>query len=180
MEIALFGGSFNPVHLGHVLVCAQVLSTEPVGEIWMMPAFIHPFGKQLAPFADRVEMCRLATEPFSGRVRVSEVERELKGEGRTVDTLEHLARTMPTHRLALILGADVLAERTQWKAWERIEQLARVIPVGRAGYAGPGLALPEVSSTLLRERLQRGEDCASLAPRSVLAYAAARELYQHQ
>lgn len=180
MNVALFGGSFNPPHLGHALVCAHVLSTEPVEELWMMPSAVHPFGKALAPFEDRAAMCRLVADAFGGRVRVTDVEQRLGGEGRTVDTLEHLARTQPEHRFSLVMGADLVAERAAWKSWERIAELARIVPVGRAGHGSDGgaLELPAVSSTEVRERLARGESCVQLVPRRVLAYIAARGLYR--
>ena len=65
-RIALYGGSFNPPHAGHLLVTAYVLATCEVDGLWLMPAFRHPFGKELAPFEDRVEMCRRIAGLFSG------------------------------------------------------------------------------------------------------------------
>src|SRR2546430_4459271 len=92
MEIALFGGSFDPPHVGHLLAATYVLATEPVGELWLVPVHQHPFGKKLAaPFEHRVELCEaLIADAGLRRARVSRVEAELGGEGRTVDLLEHL------------------------------------------------------------------------------------------
>ena len=65
MHIALFGGSFNPPHVGHMMAAYYVIATRPVDKLWLMPAYRHPFGKRLAPFDDRVKMCELAAAPFA-------------------------------------------------------------------------------------------------------------------
>src|SRR5258708_12302536 len=127
-EIALFGGSFDPPHIGHLLAAAYVLSTEPVDELWLLPVHEHPLGKKMAAsFDHRVELCEKAARDLK-RVRVSRAEEELGGEGRTVDLLEHLHAAHPQHRWALVLGADLAAERSQWKRFDRIDPLARLVP----------------------------------------------------
>src|SRR5262245_52962833 len=75
--IGLFGGSFNPPHVAHQLVALYVLETQPVDAVWIAPTFRHAFGKELASFADRVAMCRLAMAPLGERVVISEAEAEL-------------------------------------------------------------------------------------------------------
>ena len=88
--IALLGGSFNPPHVAHLMVAWWALSTQPVDEVWLLPAFAHPFGKELAPFEDRVRMCELAARALRG-VHVCTAERELAGDplvGKTARTLE--------------------------------------------------------------------------------------------
>ena len=173
MEIALFGGSFDPPHVGHLLAAAYVLATEPVDELWFVPGFGHPLGKPLqAPFEHRAQLTELAIADLGlQRARVSRVEEELGGEGRTADLLEHLHRKHPDRKWALLLGSDLAAERPQWKRFDRIEQLARIIPLERAGFAVPGGAgpvAPEVSSTQVRQLLASGGDASHLLPRSVL------------
>ena len=172
-EIALFGGSFDPPHAGHLLAAAYVLSTEPVDELWFCPVLEHPFGKKpAAPFELRVELCQRALDDLGlARARVSRVEQEVGGEGRTVDLLEHLHRLRPQDRFALVLGTDLVAERPQWKRFDRIQELARIISVQRGGFPVPGesgVVLPEISSTLVRARLRDGGDLSRLVPRKVL------------
>jgi nicotinate-nucleotide adenylyltransferase len=173
MEIALFGGSFDPPHVGHLLAAAYVLATEPVDELWFVPVFGHPLGKPLqAPFEHRAHLTELAIADLGlSRARVARVEAELGGEGRTADLLEHLHRQYPDRKWALVLGSDLAAERPQWKRFDRIEQLARIIPLERAGFPVPGGAgplLPEVSSTQVRKLLASGGDASHLVPRPVL------------
>ena len=168
MEIALFGGSFDPPHLGHVLAAAYVLATEPVDELWLLPVHEHPLGKKpAASFDHRVLLCEQAVRDLA-RVKVSRLEGELKGEGRTVDLLEHLHRERPRDSFALVLGTDLVAERPQWKRFERIAELARIVTLARSGFS-QGALLPEISSTQVRAMLASGSaDLARLVPRAVL------------
>jgi nicotinate-nucleotide adenylyltransferase len=186
-EVALLGGSFNPPHVAHLMSAYWVLATEPVAELWLLPAYRHPFGKELASFEDRVRMCELAAVALRG-VRVSTVEAELADDplvGKTVRTLEHLSEKHPDLRFAWVVGTDVLGETERWYRWERVQELARVITVGReahlpdpgAGAPAARVWLPDVSSTEIRARLERGEDVSSLVPRAVLAYVRQRGLY---
>jgi nicotinate-nucleotide adenylyltransferase len=180
-EIALLGGSFNPPHVGHVMAAWWALATQGVREAWLVPAYRHPFGKALVPFEDRVRMCQLAVAAIRG-VHVCSAEAELAGDplcGRTVRTLEHLRDKHPDLRFALLVGADILPETPSWHRWERVNELARVVVVGRQGFpGGQGPALPAVSSTEVRERLGRGEDVSGLVPRRVLDYLRERGLYR--
>ncbi len=181
-EIAVLGGSFNPPHVAHMMMAYWTLATQPVAEVWLLPSFRHPFGKALVAFEDRVEMCRLAAGAVRG-VEVCTAEAELANDplvGKTARTLEHLTAKHPDRRFALIIGSDVLAEASKWYRFDRVRELARLIVVGRAGYPGPegAPALPEISSTEIREKLQRGEDVSALVPASVLRYIEEKGLYR--
>ena len=179
-ETALLGGSFNPPHVAHLMAAYWTLATQGVSEVWLLPSYRHPFGKVLAPFEDRVRMCELAAAALRG-VHVCAAEEELASDpqvGKTARTLEHLAARHPERRFALVIGADVLGETDKWYRFDRVRELARIIVVGRAGHPGPAGApeLPAVSSTLVRERLRRGEDVSALVPRRVLEYVRRRGL----
>jgi nicotinate-nucleotide adenylyltransferase len=183
VRVAVFGGSFNPPHVGHVLACAFVLATQDVDRLLVVPTYRHPFAKPLAPFADRVAMCELAMGWLQG-VDVSRVEEELGGESRTLRTLEHLAAQHPDWQLHIVIGADVLAESPRWFGFEAIAKLAPPIVLGRAGFeedagAQATLLLPEVSSTQVRAAIARGawSEVAGLVPRRVLAYVREKGLY---
>ena len=181
--LAVFGGSFNPPHVAHQMVALYVLETYSVDGLVAVPTWRHPFDKDLAPFEDRVEMCRRAMAPLGSRVEVSEIEAEIGGEtSRTLVTLETLAARRPEARLRLVIGADLLPERDKWWRWPDIEKLAPPIVVGRQGYdlpaTTPPVEVPGVSSTAIRQRLARGQSIAGLVPRSVAVYIAERELYR--
>ncbi len=184
MKVAVYGGSFNPPHVAHVLACALVLALEDVERVLVVPTFRHPFAKPLASFEDRVTMCSLA---FGGmpQVQVSRVEEALGGESRTLRTLEHLAEVHPDWQLRLVVGADILGEAPRWFGFDRIERLAPRIVMGRAGVEAPGARtalLPEVSSTRVRQSLasQRWDEAARLLPRKVLAHIRKAGLYATQ
>lgn len=181
MRIALLGGSFNPPHVGHLMNAYYVLATREVDKVWLLPVFKHPFAKKLAPFSDRLKMCELAAARFAGAVEVSRAEADGPGSGKTVETLEYLAKAYPEHRFSLVIGTDILPERSKWTAFDRIEQMVEVVVVPRAGFPAPeakGPPLPEVSSTEVREKLARGEDVSALVPREVLAYVREKKLYR--
>ena len=171
-EIALFGGSFDPPHVGHLLAAEYVLATEPVDELWLVPVFEHPFGKKFAAsYDDRVMLCEKLG------FKVSRAEQE-SGHARTVDLLDHLRQKYPQHRWALVLGTDLDRELPQWKNFERVQQLARIINLHRGGFTQGEVTLPEVSSTHVRALLKQGGDASKLVPKAVLDAIRAKGLYQ--
>jgi nicotinate-nucleotide adenylyltransferase len=181
MRVAIYGGSFNPPHLAHQLACTVVLATArpPVDELWMVPTFVHPFSKPLAPYEDRVAMCERAAQPFGGRVQVSRIEEELGGESYTLRTVKALQARAPADRFALVIGADLVAERERWHGWAELKTLVEFVVVGRAGEIDTGgLALPPVSSTDVRARVRRGEPVDALVAAPVADYIRARGLYR--
>lgn len=182
--VAIFGGSFNPPHIGHVLAVAYLLATEDVDEIRIVPCFRHPFAKHLASFEDRFAMCELAMGSLP-KTTISRVEAELGGESRTLRTIEHLVATEPEKRFRLVIGADVLNEKDRWHGFEEIGNLAPFLVLGRTGISAEGApraVLPEVSSTEIRRALRHGprRDLEVLVPRAVLSYIGAHELYREE
>jgi nicotinate-nucleotide adenylyltransferase len=180
-HVALLGGSFNPPHVGHLLAAHFVRATQPVDEVWLVPSHRHPFGKPLVAFEHRLKMCEAIARDAAGWLKVSAVEREVPGEGRTVDTLEHLHERHPSSSFTLVIGSDILPDLPKWKDVPRIEQLATVLVLHRAGHPSPrafGPPLAQVSSTEIRDRLARGEEPVDLVPRAVLAYVRKHALYR--
>jgi len=189
-RVAMYGGSFNPPHVGHVLGVVYALSTAPIDEVLVVPVYRHPFAKDLAPYPDRLAMCQLALG-WIPRVTISSVEEELGGESLTLRTIEHLTATRPGWSLRLLVGSDVLADLPKWHRWDRIAELAPPLVLGRAGVDAARAdvtwvggdevkMLPEVSSTEIRVALEAGELEAvrALVPASVLDLIAAKRLYR--
>ncbi len=179
--IGVFGGSFNPPHLAHVLAATVVLSCFEVERLLVVPSYQHPFAKSLAPYDDRVKMCELAMGWLPG-VTVSRVEEELGGESKTLRTIEHLMERFPDRPFRFVMGADIMLEASKWFRFDRITELAPPIVLGRVGVDYPGAprpVLPEVSSTEIRAKLKSGavDAIADVVPRSVIAYARERGLY---
>jgi len=181
LNVAIFGGSFNPPHVAHVLACALLLSVEDVDRVLVMPTYRHPFAKSLAPFDDRVKMCEIAMA-WIPRVEVSRIEEAIGGESRTLRTLEVLVEAHPDWRPRLVIGGDVLAEAPRWHGFDAIARIAPPIVLPRAGFETPdqGMALlPDVSSTQVRARIAKGSwsEVEKVVPRGVLAFIRARKLY---
>jgi nicotinate-nucleotide adenylyltransferase len=180
--VALFGGSFNPPHLAHVLSLAVVLARFDVARILVVPTFQHPFAKALVSYEDRVTMCELAMG-WLPRVEISRVEEELGGESRTLRTIEHLRAQHPEWSLRFVMGADLVVESSKWFGFDRIMELAPPIVLGRVGvtFAGaPPAILPAISSTEVREKILRGawEELEPLVPKAVLEFVRERGLYR--
>lgn len=180
-RVAVYGGSFNPPHVGHVLACAWALATGEVSRVLVVPCYVHPFAKELAPFEDRFAMCGLAMGWLPG-VEISRVEAELGGESLTLRTLERLAEREPGWSMRLLIGADVIGDAPKWHRYERVTELAPPLVMGRLGYEAPGVGpphLPDVSSTEVRARLRERElaGLERLVPGAVLAYVRERGLY---
>ena len=169
----VYGGSFDPIHAGHVSMIRRAV--ELGYYVIIVPAFRHAFGKQSAPFEHRVSMCRLALDaPLQSHVRVCNVERRLAtGDGQPVYTYDVL-RQLRSHLkqpLSLLVGPDIAAE---WQRWHRHADIDREF--GR-------LSLPAthaVRSSDIRQRLWQGVPPASLGemiPEAVAVYLAAQGLY---
>jgi nicotinate-nucleotide adenylyltransferase len=181
MDVAIFGGSFNPPHVAHQLACAFVLATSRCDQVWMLPTFKHPFDKQLAPFEDRVTMCERAAQVFGGKVHVSRLEEELGGESFTLRTVKELQTRFARDRFRLVIGADLVAERERWHGWTELKERIEFIVVGRSGESrvaeAVGIEMPRVSSTEVRERLARGASVDGLVDANVLDYIHEKGLY---
>jgi nicotinate-nucleotide adenylyltransferase len=185
MRVALYGGSFDPPHVAHVLAVAYLLAIGRFERVVVVPVHAHAFDKALAPYEDRVRMCELAFA-FSPRIEVSRVEERLGGPSYTLRTIELLASEQPDWQLELVVGSDVLGETHRWHRFDRIQALSPLFVLGRRGHphpAAPPAVLPEVSSTYVRNLM--GEpvtpsverELGVLVPAPVLEHARARGLY---
>jgi nicotinate-nucleotide adenylyltransferase len=186
-RVALFGGSFNPVHAAHQLVALYVLETQPIDELWFVPTFAHPFGKQLVAYDHRVAMCELAAAALGPRARVSRAEAELAERpgfvtSHTLDLVDFVVAH--GHAPRLVIGSDILADAAKWYRWDDVVARAPLIVVGRAGHALPGgseateVTMPEISATHIRDALAHDVSrVRGLVPASVLRYIAEHHLY---
>jgi nicotinate-nucleotide adenylyltransferase len=181
-RVAIYGGSFNPPHVAHQMVALYVLETAGVDELWIVPAFNHALGKPLAPFEDRLSMCERAAAALGPRARVSDVERELGGQSRTLRTIQRLRESHPGYAFSLVIGADLVDEVPTWLGGDELRRTVPFIVVGRgsrrAGADDERIAMPELSSTTVRQRLAAGKPVEGLVPRAVLDYILRRGLYQ--
>lgn len=186
MKVAIFGGSFNPPHVAHVLAAALVVATHDVDRLLVVPTFQHPFAKELASFEARVKMCELAMGSLP-KVFISRVESDLGGESKTLFTLQHLQKSNPDWQMQLVMGGDLVAESSKWHRFDEIQKIAPPLVIGRAGFANakfddgapPRALLPEISSTEIRKMIsdRKWDQLAWLVPKSVLDFIRAEHLY---
>lgn len=175
----IYGGSFDPPHMGHQMGCLALLESLGADSVWLTPAFAHPFGKQLTAFEHRFAMCTLMAAPFGDRVHVSAAEKDLGGAGRTYDLVTALIAAHPKRRFALAVGADIVGEIGRWHRWPELAALVRVVVIGRSGYQAAAHTpdLPAIASRTLRTMLAAQQDVTGQMPVSVTAYIRAHGLY---
>lgn len=180
-RIGLLGGSFNPPHLGHLMISLAVYATEEIDHLWVIPTASHAFGKELAPFDDRVRMCHLAFRHLAGGAAVLDIEKRLPSPSYTVNLLRVLHALRPGIQPVWIAGSDILQDLGKWKEPEEVQRLARLVVVPRRGYEGGarlGIDLPQLSSTELRSELAGGRDVSGRIDREVLTFIDRQQLYR--
>ena len=191
MRIGVFGRTFDPPHVGHLILAADACGALRLDRLIFVPAAAQPFKTEapaVASPADRLEMVRLAV---AGDLRCTVEDTEIRrgGLSYTVDTLEEIARKNAGAELFLLIGQDTLAGFSGWKEPERIGQLATLAVMRRAGSArssgGHGrrrtveisTRMVDVSSTEIREHLAAGKSIRGFVPESVERFITERGLY---
>lgn len=181
------GGTFDPIHLGHLRAAENVREGLGLDEVLFVPAHVPPHrnGPQSSPL-DRYAMVSLATASHPGFVP-SDVELRRDGPSYTLATLEGLKAARPKDELFLIVGSDTVGEMKTWRGAEQIFSLCRVAVASRPGddageapgrfevVAGPGLP---ISATEVRRRVRDGQSVRFLVPEAVALYIEKRGLYR--
>ena len=200
-NVGIFGGTFDPVHNGHMSALDAVASTLPLDAIVLMPASLPSFKQtqKLADANERLHMCELALQEYEFHaprcpVLLSSFELEREGVSYTVDTLSEIAHELPHLCLYFILGVDAALMLDKWNASETLAQLARFVVVDRPGcvmteheemrlqVAGFSIervraTTPDVSSSYIRAQLKEGFIPAELLASSVSHYIERKQLY---
>ena len=166
MRIALFGGSFDPPHVGHVLAATYAHAVARLDEVWVLPVDRHAYGKPVSPWDQRWRLCQAAFAGL-GFVRMRDDERR-NPDGFTVTLLERLRTDHPGNEWFLIGGTDTNNDLRNWHRGAELITLEQVIAVPRRGFDDANVAaLPAISSSLIRERIGRGEAISGLVPEAV-------------
>lgn len=183
MRIGIFGGSFDPIHHGHLIAATSLADALGLDQVRLVVARAQPLKRtgHGAAAADRAEMVRLAVGDDS-RLRTDRSELEREGPSYTADTLRALRAGLPGAELVLLLGADAAAELPRWHEADAIPALARVAVFARGGEGEGTLAVPrvDISSTEIRERVRRGRSIRYWVPDAVAEYIAAHRLYEEE
>lgn len=201
MITALFGGSFDPVHKGHVNAVRSLLDTIPqIDRVIIMPAFLNPFKANTMPPADgkdRIEMCRLAFGSIPV-CEVSDYEISKGGVSYTAVTLEHLREIYPDDRLILTVGSDSLESLPRWHRAGDIIKTAEIAAAARSdedmgrinGYADNIRRLGgvvhiiktrpfDISSTEIREKILNNQDISCYIEEDVVKYIMCNKIYRN-
>lgn len=192
MRVGVFGGTFDPPHVGHLLLATDAREALRLDHLIFIPTGAQPFKVETPPVAsagDRLEMVRLAVAD-DANYAVDDAEISRKGLSYTVDTLEHLAARFRGAELFLLMGQDALAGFPQWRNPGRIRELATLAVMERSGDRGPRIEVAaegvvtvstrrvDVSSTEIRERLRAKKSIKGFVPESVERFIEARGLYR--
>ena len=134
-RIAFYGGSFDPVHLGHITIAKRLTALFDLDEFVFIPAFHAPHKKRLAPTPalDRFAMLALATNN-ENNISISKMEIEVPNKPYTVETLTRLNELLPDEQLFFVMGADSWRDIRTWREWEKVLMLTNHIVVTRPGY----------------------------------------------
>jgi nicotinate-nucleotide adenylyltransferase len=195
VKVGVVGGTFDPVHLGHVAMAEGARACAGLDRVLLVPAADPPHrADAVAPAAQRLQMCRLAVagHPF---LEVSDIELRRPGPSYTVDTLRELAGQLPDCELHLALGWDAARELPSWHHLEQVLGLARLVVVTRTGYPEPGsgelralgidperallcrVPTPEVDATTVRRLAAQGASLDGLVDPAVERYLRDHRLY---
>ena len=179
MTIALFGGSFDPPHLGHVLAAVSARCLAGVDAVWVLPVAKHPYAKALSPWEQRWELCKAAFTPLGAWVQVRDDELR-NTSGFTFDLVTRLRAENPGNRWALIGGSDTAADLPNWHRGNELAKLVEVIAIPRRGQGGDQspAALPAISSSRIRTTLASGEAVGDQLPEAVAALIAQHGWYR--
>ncbi|MDA7977214.1 MAG: nicotinate-nucleotide adenylyltransferase [Pirellulales bacterium] len=200
MRVGIFGGSFDPVHFGHLFLAEYCLEACELDQILFVPAGQPPHkSNRLTAGAHRLTMLKLAIADHPG-FAISEVELNRAGPSYSVDTLEQLARDLPSAEMFLLLGADMLQDFPNWRQPQRICELAKLAVVFRDGMTKldwsvldsvassarrrefVSVAMPrmDISSTEIRRRVVGGQSIRYRTPAAVIDYIhSTPDIYSH-
>ncbi len=190
LKIGLFFGSFNPVHVGHLVLANYMLEFTELDRIWFVISPHNPLKEKVSLLKEnhRLQMVRIAISE-SSKMKASNVEFKLPQPSYTVNTLAHLKENFPNHNFSLIMGADNLQSLTKWKNYEYILKHHKIFVYPRPGSDGGELKVHpsihfteapvvELSSTFLRKAVSEKKDIRHFLPAGVWEYLKEMNFYK--
>ncbi len=180
-RVGIYGGTFDPIHLGHMHVITQLFQKDLVDQLLLIPAG-QPLLRDNAPIASaqqRRAMCQLALSDLpteiASKVQVNPIEILRMGPSYAIDTVEAVAQNYPDDSLVLIIGQDAAEKLDQWHRIDELRSMVEFLVVGRPGYTGSGIDIGalDVSATTIRQGLSA--DVSS----SVAAFIRENNLYDN-
>ncbi len=189
-KIGLFFGSYNPVHIGHLVIANYMATFTELKEVWLIVSPHNPLKQKsgLANMYDRLEMAKLATENAT-QIKVSDIEFKLPQPSYTIDTLAHLEERYPEKEFVLIMGADNLSSLKKWKNFEVLLKDYSIYVYPRPGAdlsewkEHPSITFTdtpqmEISSTFIRKAIKENKNVQFFVPDNVLAFIEQKSMYK--
>jgi nicotinate-nucleotide adenylyltransferase len=192
MKIGLYFGTFNPIHIGHLIIANHMAEHADLDQVWMVVTPHNPLKKKSTLLDDyhRLQMVYLATEDFS-KIKPSDIEFKLSQPNYTVNTLVHLQEKFPDHEFSLIMGEDNLNSLHKWKNYEVILAHHDIYVYPRISSENESLELKnhpkvhlidapvvEISSTDIRHNIKKGKNVQPLLPHKVWEYIDHNNFYK--
>jgi nicotinate-nucleotide adenylyltransferase len=189
-KTGLFFGSFNPIHIGHMIIANYMLNFTDLDDVWMVISPHNPLKDKKSLLADhhRYAMVQIAVEDNPG-IRASNIEFKLPKPSYTIDTLVRLEEKYPETRFVLIAGSDIFPTFHKWKNYEILLKHYQIYVYKRPGYdAGPYEGLPhitlfdaplmQISSSFIRKAIAEGRDIRYFVPEKVYEYIMEMHFYE--
>ena len=200
MNIGIIGGSFNPIHIAHLIIADRFIDQMNLDECYFVPAYQSPFKQNdssLAAADDRLAMVKKATQQHP-RFKVSDVEIQRGGVSYTLDTVRHFKSTFPDAHIFLLVGSDQAVEFVRWRDWENIcresqlcivrrpflltpemeERITDMLTVDNVAPIWISSPLLEISSTDIRRRVKDGKSINYLTVKAVRDHITEHHLYE--
>ncbi len=198
MKIGILGGTFDPPHVGHLIVASQIKERMTFDQIWLMPVASHAFDKKLSSAEHRLRMTEIVSD---GGIVASDYEIRLGGISSTYHTMKYLREEHPDDIFYFCMGSDLLADFHKWNDWEALveennfviyprgrdyeyleKKVQDVMGANRMSHItiidGQDVVINNVSSTLVRSRLKKKQSVKYLVPEEVISYITTHHLYK--
>jgi len=186
-RIGVFGGTFNPIHYGHLVLAEQAYEKLNLDRVLFIPSFKppHKSSQNIAEARHRFEMVKIAIKA-NRRFQLSDIEIKRQGRSYLVDTLRQLSSIYPNAQLFFISGSDTAGQMAKWKSIEEVLSLARFILAKRPGYqlkkysnkiSVISITELDISSSMIRRRIRMGKSVNYLMPPAVIKYIQRNKLY---
>ena len=190
MKVAIFGGTFDPVHLGHLITAEDILKDLKLDKIIFVPAGTppHKAKQNLTPSSHRYNMLKLALKPFPG-FELSDYEVKKAGKSYTIDTVRYYKKKLKkTDKLYFLAGADIVGQISTWKDWKKLVKEVKFLIMTRPGFKADRRTLKighlieirnvDISSSNIRKMLKKGLPVTYLIPEAVEEYIDKNRLYR--
>jgi len=188
VRIGVFGGTFNPIHYGHLVLAEQAYEKLNLDKVLFIPSFQPPHknSQHIASASHRFQMVKISIKA-DRRFQISDIEIKRKGRSYLVDTLKQLTMLYPGAKLFFISGSDVSGQMAKWKSIKEVLSLAKFVLAKRPGYHLEkytrnilviSITELDISSSMIRRKIKLGHSVNYLLPKSIIGYIERNKLYQ--